>query len=204
MEITEVKVFPVDEEKLKAFVSIVFDRSFMVNDIKIIQGRDGLFISMPSRKKKNGEFKDVAHPLNNETRQMIEQVVVGEYQRVLEERGEELPAPPRQFPVDGAEAPAAEAGGGDGRTGDGSPIGAGSGIGAGSPIGAGDGITGGDGRIDGRLPGSGKFPAGELPIAAAEAGKAAEPTAASGDGDASKSLEEVQELHLRDSFWSVS
>ncbi|HEX2224854.1 MAG TPA: septation regulator SpoVG, partial [Thermoanaerobaculia bacterium] len=88
MEITEVKVFPIQEEKLKAFVSIVFDQCFMVNDIKIIQGRDGLFISMPSRKKKNGEFKDVAHPLNNETRRMIEDKVLGEYERVLAERGE--------------------------------------------------------------------------------------------------------------------
>jgi stage V sporulation protein G len=88
MEITEVKVFPIQEEKLKAFVSIVFDQCFMVNDIKIIQGRDGLFISMPSRKKKNGEFKDVAHPLNNETRGMIEEKVLAEYDRVLEERGE--------------------------------------------------------------------------------------------------------------------
>ena len=91
MEITEVKVFPVQEEKLKAFVSIVFDQCFMVNDIKIIQGRDGLFISMPSRKKKNGEFKDVAHPLNNETRRMIEDKVLGEYERILGERGERLP-----------------------------------------------------------------------------------------------------------------
>ena len=81
MEITEVKVFPIQEEKLKAFVSIVFDQCFMVNDIKIIQGRDGLFISMPSRKKKNGEFKDVAHPLNNETRRMIEEKVLAEYDR---------------------------------------------------------------------------------------------------------------------------
>src|SRR5437763_15388932 len=88
MEITEVKVFPIQEEKLKAFVSIVFDHCFMVNDIKIIQGRDGLFISMPSRKKKNGEFKDVAHPLNNETRRMIEEKVLAEYDRALEERGE--------------------------------------------------------------------------------------------------------------------
>ena len=93
MEITEVKVFPIQEEKLKAFVSIVFDHCFMVNDIKIIQGRDGLFISMPSRKKKNGEFKDVAHPLNNETRRMIEDKVLGEYERVLAERGESLPQP---------------------------------------------------------------------------------------------------------------
>ena len=91
MEITEVKVFPIQEEKLKAFVSIVFDHCFMVNDIKIIQGRDGLFISMPSRKKKNGEFKDVAHPLNNETRRMIEDKVLGEYERILSERGEQMP-----------------------------------------------------------------------------------------------------------------
>jgi stage V sporulation protein G len=91
MEITEVKVFPIQEEKLKAFVSIVFDHCFMVNDIKIIQGRDGLFISMPSRKKKNGEFKDVAHPLNNETRRMIEDKVLGEYERILGERGERMP-----------------------------------------------------------------------------------------------------------------
>jgi stage V sporulation protein G len=89
MEITEVKVFPIQEEKLKAFVSIVFDHCFMVNDVKIIQGKDGLFISMPSRKKKNGEFKDVAHPLNNETRRMIEEKVLGEYDRVLLERGEQ-------------------------------------------------------------------------------------------------------------------
>ena len=91
MEITEVKVFPIQEEKLKAFVSIVFDHCFMVNDIKIIQGREGLFISMPSRKKKNGEFKDVAHPLNNETRRMIEDKVLGEYERILGERGEKMP-----------------------------------------------------------------------------------------------------------------
>ena len=91
MEITEVKVFPIQEEKLKAFVSIVFDHCFMVNDIKIIQGREGLFISMPSRKKKNGEFKDVAHPLNNETRRMIEDKVLGEYERILSERGEKMP-----------------------------------------------------------------------------------------------------------------
>ena len=83
MEITEVKVFPVREEKLKAFVSVVIDHCFMVNDIKIIHGRQGLFISMPSRKKKNGDFKDVAHPLNNDTRKMIEGLILTEYDRVL-------------------------------------------------------------------------------------------------------------------------
>lgn len=88
MEITEVKIFPVDEEKLKAFVSVVFDDCFMVNDIKIINGRDGLFISMPSRKKKNGEFKDVAHPLNNDTRRMIEDRILTQYELILEGKAE--------------------------------------------------------------------------------------------------------------------
>jgi stage V sporulation protein G len=89
MEITEVKVFPVQEEKLKAFASIVIDRCFMVNDIKVIQGKDGLFISMPSRRKKNGDFKDVAHPLNNETRRMMEERILSEYERAREARNGE-------------------------------------------------------------------------------------------------------------------
>ncbi|HSM12815.1 MAG TPA: septation regulator SpoVG [Thermoanaerobaculia bacterium] len=83
MEITEVRVYPVREEKLKAFVSIVLDRCFMVNDIKVIQGKEGLFISMPSRRKKNGEFKDVAHPLNQETRDWVEERILGEYHASL-------------------------------------------------------------------------------------------------------------------------
>jgi stage V sporulation protein G len=100
MHITEVKVFPVDEEKLRAFVSIVFDNCFMVNDIKVIQGKDGLFISMPSRKKRNGKFKDVAHPLNNETRKMLEDQILSEYDRALsgqspgDARDTNQPAPP--------------------------------------------------------------------------------------------------------------
>jgi stage V sporulation protein G len=82
MHITEVKVFPIDEEKLRAFVSVVIDHCFMVNDIKIIQGRDGLFISMPSRRKKNGDFKDIAHPLNNDTRRSLEDQILLEYSNV--------------------------------------------------------------------------------------------------------------------------
>lgn len=87
MEITEVKVFPVADEKLKAFVSVVLDGCFMVNDIKIIQGRESLFISMPSRRKKNGQFKDVAHPLNNETRRMIEDRILREYRLTTGQEG---------------------------------------------------------------------------------------------------------------------
>ena len=81
MNITQVKVFPVTEEKLKAYVSIVLDDCFLVSDLKVIQGPNGLFISMPSKRKKNGEFKDVAHPLNRETREMMERRILEEYAR---------------------------------------------------------------------------------------------------------------------------
>ena len=83
MEITEVRVYPVDEEKLKAYVTITFDNCFVVRDIKIIKGQEGFFVSMPSRKRKDGTYKDVAHPLNNETRQKIESAILAEYEREL-------------------------------------------------------------------------------------------------------------------------
>ena len=81
MEITDVKVIPVDDEKLKAFVSIVFDQSFVVTDIKIIHGPKGLFVSMPSKKRKDGTFKDIAHPLNNQMRQYLEDKVLTVYRQ---------------------------------------------------------------------------------------------------------------------------
>jgi stage V sporulation protein G len=81
MEITDVKVIPVDDEKLKAFVSIVFDGDFVVTDIKVIQGPKGLFVSMPSKKRKDGTFKDIAHPLNNRMRQYLEDKVLGVYRQ---------------------------------------------------------------------------------------------------------------------------
>lgn len=105
MEITDVRVYPVRDEKVRAFISIVFDRCFMINDIKVIQGKDGLFVSMPSRKRKNGEFKDVAHPLNSETRKWVEERILGVYQANLEgapATGESIPSP--------VPAPASEAG----------------------------------------------------------------------------------------------
>ena len=81
MNITQVKVFPVAEEKLKAYVSIVIDDCFLVSDLKVIRGPNGLFISMPSKRKKNGEFRDVAHPLNRETRETMERRILEEYER---------------------------------------------------------------------------------------------------------------------------
>lgn len=87
MEVTDVRVFPVREEKLRAFVSIIFDDCFVVSDIKIINGNNGLFISMPSKKRKNGTFRDIAHPLNNETRRRIEERVIARYNEVLAQGG---------------------------------------------------------------------------------------------------------------------
>lgn len=143
MEITQVKVFPVHEDKLKAFVSIVLDHCFMINDIKVIQGKDGLFLSMPSRRKKNGEFKDVAHPLNNATRRLVEEHVLREYRNIADD------VTPRR-PMGPAEASAA-------------------------PV---------------------STPAAIPPLAAS-----AEPADIE---DQEKTLEEVQEMHLRDSFWTVT
>ncbi len=96
MEITDVKVIPVDDEKLKAFVSIVFDQCFVVTDIKIIHGPKGLFVSMPSKKRKDGTFKDIAHPLNNQMRQYLEDKVLSVYRQQV-----------------GGAAPAADAGSAD-------------------------------------------------------------------------------------------
>ncbi len=83
MEVTEVRVFPVDEEKLKAYVTITIDNCFVVRDLKVIKGNNGFFVAMPSKKRKDGTFRDTAHPLNNETREMIESKVLAEYEKEI-------------------------------------------------------------------------------------------------------------------------
>jgi len=85
MNITEVKVFPATEGKLKGYATMVFDECFIVRDMKIIKSDKGYFVSMPSRRKKDGSFKDIVHPLNAETRQMIEDRVIEEYKKVVPE-----------------------------------------------------------------------------------------------------------------------
>ena len=84
MEVTEVKIFPVKEDRLKAYVSITFDQCFVVRDLKVISGDNGLFVAMPSKKRKDGTYRDTAHPLNNQTRQKIESVVLAEYQKEIQ------------------------------------------------------------------------------------------------------------------------
>jgi stage V sporulation protein G len=81
MEITEVKVFPVqNNDKLKAYASVVFDNCFVVRDLRVINGTSGLFVAMPSRKRKDGTFRDTAHPLNMEMRNMIERSILDVYE----------------------------------------------------------------------------------------------------------------------------
>src|SRR2546427_12344969 len=85
MRITEVKVFPTKEVgRLKAYATIVFDNSFIVRDLKVIEGDKGLFVSMPSRRRKDGTFRDIVHPLNSEMRTIIEESIVAEYKKVQE------------------------------------------------------------------------------------------------------------------------
>jgi len=90
LEITEVRVRPFnrDDDKLKAFATITFNNCFVVSDLKVIKGQKGLFVAMPSKKRKDGKFKDVAHPLNNETRRMIEEKILSAYEKALEEDSE--------------------------------------------------------------------------------------------------------------------
>jgi stage V sporulation protein G len=94
MEITEVRVFPVHEEKLKAYVTITLDGCFVVRDLKVIQGNTGLFVAMPAKRRRDGTFKDIAHPLNQETRDRMERAILGEYEREIRKGGAPLAAAP--------------------------------------------------------------------------------------------------------------
>ena len=84
MEVTEVKIFPVQEDRLRAYVTITFDHCFVVRDLKVINGNNGLFVAMPSKKRKDGTYRDTAHPLDNQTRQMIESKVLAEYNKEVQ------------------------------------------------------------------------------------------------------------------------
>lgn len=92
MQITEVKVYPVNEDRLKAYVTITLDECFVVRDLKIILGNEGLFVAMPSKKRKDGQFRDIAHPLNQETREHIENKVFEAYKKEVESMGNTMDA----------------------------------------------------------------------------------------------------------------
>ena len=86
MTITDVRIRKIAAEgKMKAIVSITFDNEFVVHDIKVIEGQNGLFIAMPSRKTPDGEFKDIAHPINTDTREKIQESILKAYEAAVEE-----------------------------------------------------------------------------------------------------------------------
>ena len=91
MQITDVRVRKVaaKEGKLKAVVSITIDDEFVVHDIKVIEGEKGLFIAMPSRKASDGEYRDIAHPINSSTREMIQKLILEKYEAAMLEASEE-------------------------------------------------------------------------------------------------------------------
>jgi stage V sporulation protein G len=85
VQITDVRIRKIAAEgKMKAIVSVTFDNEFVVHDIKVIEGQNGLFIAMPSRKTPDGEFKDIAHPINTDTREKIQEAILTEYEKALE------------------------------------------------------------------------------------------------------------------------
>ena len=90
MQITDVRVRKVSKEgKMKAIVSITIDDEFVVHDIKVIEGEKGIFIAMPSRKAADGEYRDIAHPINWDTRDLIQKIILEKYQAVLDEANAE-------------------------------------------------------------------------------------------------------------------
>lgn len=90
MEITDVRIRKVAKEgKMKAVVSITMDHEFVVHDIKVIEGEKGLFIAMPSRKAGDGEYRDIAHPINSEIRNKIQTMILEKYESILHEESED-------------------------------------------------------------------------------------------------------------------
>lgn len=91
MKITDVRVRKITKEgKMKAIVSITIDDEFVVHDIKVIEGEKGLFIAMPSKKATDGEYRDIAHPINQSTRENIQNIILDRYEKALLEPDDEI------------------------------------------------------------------------------------------------------------------
>ncbi|MBO4982301.1 MAG: septation regulator SpoVG [Lachnospiraceae bacterium] len=89
MQITDVRVRKITKEgKMKAIVSITLDDEFVIHDIKVIEGEKGLFIAMPSKKATDGEYRDIAHPINSGTRETVQKIILAEYEKALDEPDE--------------------------------------------------------------------------------------------------------------------
>lgn len=98
MQITDVRIRKVDKEgKMRAVASITIDDVFVVHDIKVIEGVKGLFIAMPSRKASDGEFRDIAHPINSQTREELQRLILDAYQKVADAEEPQQPAEEYDF-----------------------------------------------------------------------------------------------------------
>jgi stage V sporulation protein G len=88
MEISEVRINLNKGGKVKAFAQVIFDGCFLVGDIRVLEGKEGtVYVAMPSRRLRNGSFRDIAHPLNTDTRKHLDEAILSEYERVVAERG---------------------------------------------------------------------------------------------------------------------
>lgn len=88
MNITDVQIIPSNEDRLKAYVTIVLDDCFVIRDIKIIHGHGGLFVAMPAKKRKDGSFRDIAHPINQQMRDVLEARILSDYERMMSEKSQ--------------------------------------------------------------------------------------------------------------------
>jgi stage V sporulation protein G len=109
MKITEIRITLRDEEKLKAFASVTFDDCFVVRGLKVINGAQGYFVSMPSRKRKDGTYQDIAHPINNDMRKEIEDRVLDAFETELNLAGSGNGGPVKRGRADNEQAHDSEA-----------------------------------------------------------------------------------------------
>jgi stage V sporulation protein G len=92
MQVTEVRIYPVDEDELRGYASITLDHCFMVRDFKILRNDSGrLYVAMPNRKQRDGTYREIAYPINAETRRMIEEAILAEYNKLVAKTGKITP-----------------------------------------------------------------------------------------------------------------
>lgn len=94
MEITDVRIFLREEERLKAYAAVTFDAAFVVHNMRIIDGKNGLFVSMPSKKRKDGKYQDIAHPITTDMRQKLDKAIIESYKKASAKKKEEAPSAP--------------------------------------------------------------------------------------------------------------
>jgi len=103
MEITDVRIFLREDGMMKAFAAVTFDASFVVHNIRVLEGQKGIFISMPAKKKKDGKYLDVAHPITTEMRHRLDNAVIEKYKQALAKKAGEARSAPVSADTAGAD-----------------------------------------------------------------------------------------------------